>query len=122
MGSGIINTHGTVISATWSATETTAYNVVVTQDLVFPTSGVWLILVSLPNVTGGAGVALTMQASQNISFPIAQNIFPVVDMAKYCIVGKVNNPGSIIRLVSGSGYTTTYSNLDRGGLSAVKVV
>lgn len=119
MAEGYQSINGITAVAAWTATQTNANNVRLTNDITFPEKGIWIFFISIPNVTSGTGILhIDTSNAYALSSP---NYFPITDLGRQSIILKVIADNTIACLKTSSSTEVKYALLDRGSISAVKI-
>ena len=110
--------NGITATAAWTATQTKATGVRVTDDLIFPEKGIWLFIVTFPIVSG---TGILSAIGSNIRALSDPNYFEIQNLGRQCIIYNVLADNTSIYLSTSSSAEVNYTALERGYISAVKI-
>lgn len=120
MAEGFIAKNGITVSAAWTATQTNAAGVRVTDDMVIPEKGIWLFIVGIP-IVDNENIIFSFYGSI-INIPSSSAMyFPGRSQNKYCMLCNITADNAQVYLRTSGSTVTNYSNIDRGFISAVKL-
>ena len=109
---------GIAVSTAWIATQSSAHFVHLTNDLVIPEKGLWLIIVNAPYTDG---TSLASLAGNITSINNNTVYFHIKNQSNQCALFNVPADNTTVYLQTNDNAPISYTLLERAFLTAVKL-